>query len=33
LVAGFDFLVALSFLEGNKLLAPFSRQINSIVRY
>ena len=33
IVAGFDFLVALSFLEGNKLLAPFSRQINSIVRY
>ncbi|MEY3099898.1 MAG: hypothetical protein RIS63_797, partial [Bacteroidota bacterium] len=30
---GFDFLVALSFLEGDKLLAPFSEQINAIVHY
>ena len=33
IVAGFDFLVALSFLEGDKLLAPFSEQINAIVHY
>jgi adenine phosphoribosyltransferase len=32
-VAGFDFLVALSFLEGKQKLAPFSEQIASIVNY
>jgi adenine phosphoribosyltransferase len=32
-VAGFDFLVALSFLEGEQKLAPFSEQIASIVNY
>jgi len=32
-VAGFDFLVALSFLDGNKVLAAFSDQIHSIVTY
>lgn len=32
-VAGFDFLVALSFLEADQLLVKFSEQINAIVRY
>lgn len=32
-VAGFDFLVALSFLEGHKPLEAFSSQIHSIVTY
>ena len=32
-VAGFDFLVALSFLEGEQKLASFSEQISSIVNY
>jgi len=32
-VAGFDFLVSLSFLDGHKPLAPFSEQINSIISY
>jgi adenine phosphoribosyltransferase len=32
-VAGFDFLVALSFLEGEQKLAQFSEQIASIVNY
>ena len=32
-VAGFDFLVALSFLDGEQKLAPFSEQISSIVHY
>jgi adenine phosphoribosyltransferase len=32
-VAGFDFLVALSFLKGKQKLAPFSEQISSIVHY
>ncbi len=32
-VAGFDFLVALSFLKGEQKLAPFSEQIASIVNY
>jgi adenine phosphoribosyltransferase len=32
-VAGFDFLVELSFLDGQQKLAPFSEQISSIVHY
>ena len=32
-VAGFDFLVALSFLDGEQKLAQFSEQISSIVNY
>ncbi|MFM8963722.1 MAG: adenine phosphoribosyltransferase, partial [Sphingomonadales bacterium] len=32
-LAGFDFLVALSFLDGNKALTRFSNQIHSIVTY
>jgi len=32
-VAGFDFLVALDFLNGAQTLAPFSEQLNAIVHY